>query len=828
MNSMRTIHFSSRHRPYTFIVQPIIMQFIRYTLRMALQNKLQTGLKALALCIGTAACLLTTLFYLYESGYDLQHPQHDRLFRYVHQIKTGETLESLALGTGMTGPLMKTRFPEVEAYSRLVFPALSVRNKTTDISFNERRFGFIDPSFLEMFNFPVVGGTDPQSMLSQPYSVIVTPAMAIKYFGTTDVLGKTLLINGEAEFVIKGVFLRNPERSHIHFDFLASISTFESIKNHPVLSVQIPISKFLEVNTTIAFYTYLRLAPGALADDLIAKFPAFIEETRGQGRSERIKPTLQSVEIIHLNSQLIYEIQPNGTMTEVYIYLVVGLLILGIACINYVNASTAEFIRRQRSVGLKKILGAGRSRLMAGHLFETSVIAAISVLAGIGGAFIVLPGFNSITGRTLQIDPLLTAGIGLSLLVLIVVVSGTLPAIRIANIIPRETLRAAKTSTGRAFSGRTTLVFIQIGCSFMLLTLSMLLFSQFKFLLKRDLGFDTRNVMVINGLSADPLQRISFRDGLSSNAGVKNVSMCSSVPGRPFASCGVRYRDNTDEDHPMSAWQTFVDGNYLQTLSIGINEGRFFSESNAADTSDYVVLNTAAAAVIGGDAIERKLNVPVLLRNRRVDKTVVGVVPDFHFASLHHPVEPLLLEYKPERCGFLLVRLDESDIAQTTAAIGAKWKETFPTVPFDYFFLEDDMALLYGKESRQKDLLAIVAGISIALAALGIFGTTLFLAEARTKEMGIRKVLGSGRGQMLTLLFRPILILMLAACAVTAPIVFYAGSNWLEQYPYRTTFSPMLFIASFSIILLIMMVTVLNHFLRVTRVNPVDVLKENG
>jgi putative ABC transport system permease protein len=794
-----------------------------------MKNKMLTLLKALALCVGTATFLLTSLFCFHEWAYDIQHPHHDRIFRYVHQVKTGDVLESLALASATIGPSLKDRFPEVEAYTRLVFPPLSVRNVSEDISFNERRFGFADPAFLDIFNFPVAGGSDPHVLLDEPFSVLLTPSMAVKYFGATPAVGQTLRINDEADFVVKGVFENDVEMSHFQFGFIASFSSLESIRNNPVLSLQVPLSKQLENIGIAAFYNYVRLVPGSSPEELVAKFPAFIEETRGEGRSERLTPTLQAVTSIHLDSKLIYEIQPNGSRSETYIYLAVGVLILSIACINYINASTAEFISRQRTISLKKILGVSRTVLIGAHFVETIIIAVVSLLGGLLVAMLVLPDFNDISGRPVRLEPVLTTSLLFSVLLFIVLVSGIFPAIKIASVAPVDVVSGHRTSRRGSAVGRNALVFVQIVCSFSLLTLSLLLYTQFNYLLKRDVGFVSKNIIVINALTADPLKRISFRDRIVASTGVAKAALCSSPPGRSFASCGVRFREKAgDEDQPMSMWQSFVDHHYLDALTMGVIDGRFFDENVASDTGKHLVVNGAAAAVLGGTVIGRELNVPVLLRNRRVDKSVVGVVSDFHFASLHHPVEPLMLEYNPGRCGYILLRLEPGSANDAVALVAKSWKESFPAIPFDYYFLDSDIGLLYGKESRQKDLLTIISIISVGLAALGIFGTTLFLAEARTKEMGIRKVLGSARISLLVLLFRPNLIILVSACVIATPLTLLAGIRWLEQYPYRVAFSPTLFILSFAIILVIMALTVFKHFLKVANVNPVEVLRDKN
>lgn len=793
-----------------------------------MQDKVVTILKLAALTIGSSIFMLTSLFWLHELDYDHSHPDHERLYRYVHRVKTGETLESLALTSATTGPALEEYFPEVEATARLVFPAVSVSNVNSDASFNERRFGFADPSFLQIFNFPVRESADPSKLLSTPYTVIITTTTAQKYFGTTDVVGKTLMVNGTAEFVIKGVFKPDLAPSHIHFDFIAPLSTFESIRNHPVLSGQIPLSKNLETKGIAAFYTYVKLAPNILVDELTEKFPEFIETTRGQGRSERLKPTLQPVSSIHLESSLIYEIQPNGSRAITNAYLFVGALILAIACINYINTSTAEFIRRQRSVELKKILGVSRRALMFAHLVETFVFAFIALFIGFISSMMFLPVFNVTAGRQIAPDLRTILFLLMTVLALIVVASGIFPAVRISGLNPLATLRGRHAQSGPV-GARQILVFLQVLCSFCLLTMSLLMYTQFDYMLHRDMGFNTRNTLVVAALSADPAIRTLFRNDVSILPGVLSAAQCSSPPGKSFMSYGVRHKQaDGDPDHPMSVWQSFVDQYYVETMGITMTSGRFFDLQNPADSSTHVVVNQAAAAILGAQPIDQQLNLPDVFKNTRVEKTVVGVVRDFHFASLHSAIEPLVLEYNPARCGYVVIHFDRAPGQEAVSSVSKLWKERLPSIPFDYYFLEDGIAALYGNEQRQKDVMAMIACISVCLTALGIFGATMFLAQSRTKEMGIRKILGSGKDHIMILLFRPIIILLLVSCVAGIPLAFIAGVRWLEQYPYRVDFSPAHFITAFGIILFVTAATVLKHFLRVTGVNPVNVLRDNN
>jgi putative ABC transport system permease protein len=360
----------------------MIQLLIRSIVRLILKNKTLSFVKIIGLSLGTSVFLLASLFCIDELNFDRQHPGYQNIYRYVHNVNTPEGLQSFAFTSATTGPALLERFPEVKNFTRIIFPQVSVSNVGSDAVFYEGKFGFADPNFFSIFNFPLDHEGDPGVVLKHPLSVVLTPRSASRYFGSEDPIGKTLLISGELQFTVTGVLEQIPTDSHIDFDFIASFSSLEVIKNHPVVSQQIPASVNLDTKGFNAFYTYLLLAPGSNPANLESKFPQFIEEFRGKGKSERLKPTLQSLESIHLNSTLLYEIQPNGSSATVLVFLFVGVIIVGIACINYINISTAEFISRAPGTGLKKILGVTRTTLVVSHLAETAALAIFSVITG--------------------------------------------------------------------------------------------------------------------------------------------------------------------------------------------------------------------------------------------------------------------------------------------------------------------------------------------------------------------------------------------------------------------------------------------------------------
>jgi len=802
---------------------------IKSVLRLILKNKLLALVKIIGLTLGTVVFLLTGLFCAGELKFDTQHERYNDIYRYVHRVNTPDGIQNFAFTSATTGPALIERFSEVVDFTRLIFPLVSVSSNTADVIFYERKFGFADANFFKLFNFQLAHGSNPDVVLKEPLNVVLTPASASRYFGLENPIGKTLLVSGELVFTVTGVLKEDPTASHINFEFIASFSSLEVIKNHPVISQQIPASLNLESKGFNAFYTYLQLSSGSTPGNLEGKFPEFIEEFRGKGRSERLKPFLQGLGSIHLESNLLYEIQPNGSLNTVLVFLFVGLLIILIACINYINISTAEFINRAPGTGLKKILGVTRVSLLVSHLAETSALALLSLLMSCLIVWIVLPGFNSIVMRQIEFLSSETFLLVLCVFFVVVVFSGTYPAITISRIQTMEALKGVTQKRSSAFSMRNVLVFIQLLASFCLLAISFIIGDQLKYLLNKDPGFEARQVIVINAISADPVIRATMKTELIADQSIQAVGMCSIPPGESLMSLGISLPENSsDEDRRIGVYQSFVDHDFLNALGVSLKDGRFFHELTETDTNAYVIINEAAAKQIGTGVMNRALQLPGVFAAESVVKNVVGIFSDFNFASFHDDVKPLVLEYGPEHCNYFLVRIDASEASEVIDHIHKKWKAVMPMIPFDYAFLDQKFAKFYRNEQYQKQIISCISVISILLASLGIFGTTLFLTERKSKEVGVRKVLGADMIAILLMLFKPTFYLLLFSCGVAVPVARVLGDEWLRRYPFRIQFSPQLFVSSFLIMLAIVVLTVLYHFLKITRINPTEVLRQGN
>lgn len=811
----------------TIILQAMIPVLIKSTFRLLSRNKILSAVKIIGLSVGSAVFLLAAHFCLEELQYDRQHPDAENIYRYVHRANTPEGLQSFAVTSATTGPALKERFPEVRGYCRAFAGRVSVRNPLTEASFNEGRFAFADSTFLSFFHFPLQ--TANPAAPTKPLAVILTPAMAKKYFGDHDPLGKTLLINGEIEFTVTGVFRENFKKTHFNFDFVASYESLEVIGNNPKVAGQIPISLNLQKKGYNVFCTYLKLVPGSAAE-LESKFPAFIEDFRGKGVSERLKPTLQPMTSIHLESHLLYELDQNGSRMTVFTYFAIGLVVLLIACINYVNLSTAELMNRAKGIGLKKILGIKASSLTLNHLAETALVTGISIVACM---VIVTTGgdvFNRLINR--QIAYLDTPGLLLlaGIFVGMVVLSGLYPALFIGRAKGLEAFRGEIRASRSGNGLRNGLVFFQLLTSFSLVTVSLIMYGQLDFLIHKDPGFDANQVMTINATAATFEQRMALKSKLLRVTGISHAGQCSVPPGEPLFSLGVTLPKNEGEDERrVMIYQSFVDEDYMSAMGIQLDSGRFFSASVPADSTGSIVINRAALDALGKDVLTTPIKIPSLVgASTPTSKTAVGVINNFNFASFHKIIEPLMLEYNPRRCNYVMVRLEGASSRGVMDAAEHAWKAIIPGLPFEYYFMDERFARFYDDEARQKTLIGGMSALAVALAALGLFGTTLFVVQKRTREVGIRKMLGSSRSGLLLLLVRPVTLLVILACAAGAPVAYLSGSKWLEQYPSRIMISPSMFLIAFVVVVAVVGATILYHFARLTRISPVDVLRQDN
>jgi hypothetical protein len=407
-----------------------------------------------------------------------------------------------------------------------------------------------------------------------------------------------------------------------------------------------------------------------------------------------------------------------------------------------------------------------------------------------------------------------------------VLLSGLLPALQIYRQNALAAFRGNSKTGPASVYVRNSLVLFQLIASFVLLSIALLIFRQTDHLLRRDKGFDAHQIMVLNAASMTPNDRIAFKHKLMNQQNVENVSMCSSPPGESLFTFGINLPGaNGEEDRRMTFYQMFVDDSFLKTLGVGLIQGRFFDTSVPADSLNSFVVNRTGAELIHDSLMSRKIEIPNIYVGKPVQKTIIGVIEDFHFASFHTEVQQLILEYNPRYARYLLIRFDPINTKAVVEILQQMWKDDSPSLPLDYYFLDDNFAKYYITEQRTKQIVMFISLLAVCLASLGIFGTSLFTLQQRTKEIGVRKLLGSATSGLFVLLFRSIFIILIVACTVGVPVVVWAGEIWLGRYPYRVDMGTSIFVISFGTIVLIMLGTVSFYLFKIMRVQPSDVLR---
>jgi putative ABC transport system permease protein len=802
--------------------------FILTALRNIKRQFTLSSIKIIGLTIGTLCFLFTYLFYLHEFSYD-QFPKADRIYRYVHRVNLPEGMQTYAVTNALTGQALINEFREIESSCRLLQRNLPIRNENGDISFNETRALFADSTFLEFFPFELELQKQTSGLLKKPFTVILSPTAAKKYFGNENPVGKTILAFDNIALEIEGVFAHNFNKTHLgKTDFVVSFATLESIGKNPNWSRYIPASLNLNVKGFNGFHTYFLLAADANPKTIVEQFPAFIEKFRGPGRSERLKPTLQSLSSIHLESNLNYELDQNGNKTAANIFLLIGVVILIISNMNFINLSTSEFIRRAKSIGIQKLLGTSRFSLILSFLVETFIVCSISVCLSVIILFVLKGEFDLLVNRQLEIELVKIIRLILVLLFMVSLLSGLYPAIFITRVRPVQIIKGKKIMGSSFGIVKNSLVLFQLSISFALVTSAIVIYNQLDYLLNKNLGFNSEKLLQINtaGLSQNEIRDVKTE--ISRLRGINKVTSTSTTLGVTGFSYGVSLPESGDEERRYQAIGHFVDENFLETLQIDLVSGRFLDESIGADSTENIVINERASKVIfDGNAMNRQLIIPSTDgTGGSLTMTVVGVIKDFHHSSLHNEIEPLLLMHRPRQFMNILVRFETTNNEELISSLEKEWKKIIPHKPFDYTFMDENLAHVYEDEKQSRDLIVAFAMIAIGIASIGLFGMALFMAEQRTKEFGIRKVLGAGTFQLQYIFSKPLYPLISVSFIVGSALAYYYSTRWLQQYPFKVEISPFHFIISLVTISLVMLLTLVYHFVKMAKVNPVDILKD--
>lgn len=805
--------------------------YLRSAWRNIKRYKFTSFINIFGLTVGLTCCLLIVTYIINELSYDRFNVNADRTFRITRTFYSANGEESLHLSSiaPAFGPLLTAAFPEIEKMTR-VLPTGNTVLRYKEKLFNEQNAFFADENFFDVFSLPVVEG-DKKTALNSPYNIMMSEEVAKKYFGNQDPINKTIqLDNTKHEFKITGVFQAFPSNSHMHPDILMS---FNTLRDSAIYG-----EKQLETSfSNNAFYTYLLMPKNYTVEMLDRRFPAFLDKyvhLKGMQpnvhTSQTTRLTAQKLTDIHLQSHLDDEIEPNGDVKRVYIFSVIALFILLIACINYMNLSTARSALRAKEIGIRKVIGAQRQEIIKQFLGESVLITWVAlVFAGVL-TWLLLPYINSISHLSLSFSSLLQWKILIGVLLLPFIVglmSGIYPAIFMSSFRPVQVLKGLlKVGSGNV-SFRQILVVIQFSVSIILIVATTVVFQQLRYIQTKSLGFNKDFILTTTYPSTLTKQFESFRNELLSNTGVKEIGRSSRIPsGRLLDASGAQVVEN-GKTQPVNFELKFLSTDYgfIPTYGMQLVAGRNFSRDFITDTANYII-NETAVQQLGWKNAQNAVGKDLIYGG--VKGKVIGIVHDFHFESLHQKIIPLLFSLpSPKNLYYnnMSIKINGNNVPASISAIADTWHKYLPEVPFDYTFLDQRFQKLYQSEQQQSQLFTIFSCLAIFIACLGLFGLSAFTISQRVKEIGIRKVLGANITQIVVELSRSFMILVGIAALIALPIAGVLMHKWLQDFAFRIGLSWWVFLMAGVLAIIIAFITISFQAVKAANVNPVKNLR---
>jgi putative ABC transport system permease protein len=812
----------------------MLKNYLRIAFRNLAKYKFISFINLFGLTVGLACCLLILAYILHETSYDKYNRQADRIYRVTRSFNNKDGIVSLHLGAVAPpfGPLLQNDFPDIQKTTRLL-PMGNAPMRYEDKVFNEKELFCADTNFLSLFDVQVLKG-NPQTALSDPFSILLTPDLARKYFGDTDPINKVIRMNNQFNLKVTGIFQPFPSAAHLHPRVLIS---FNTLKDTAIYG-----EKNLMTNWgNNAFYTYLLLPEHYPVRSLEAQFPAFLDrrmhfpgEPAGFKASKGTRLFLQPLTDIHLRSHLDEEIEENGDSSRVTIFGAIALFILLIACINYMNLSTARSALRAKEIGIRKVSGAVRQEIVFQFLSESVLLSCMALLLAGALAWLTLPALNSVTGLELSFQSLLQTRVLIPLLLtplVVGVLSGLYPAIFLSSFQPSQVLKGLFKAGSGNISFRKVLVVTQFAISIVLLISTAIVFQQLHYMQNTSLGFDKDHIVTLRYNNGLDKTYESFRIQLLQDPHIRQATRSSRIPsGRLLDEQGAS-TESGDSLRPVTADIKYlaVDHDFLSAYGIPIVAGRNFSRSYATDTTSYL-LNVAATRALG-------IKIPQEMIGKNfayagVKGKVIGVMRDFNFESMHQAIVPLIMVMPPasqagSSFGNISVKIagNKDNIAGALAHLEKTWRQYLPDVPFEYTFLDEHFEELYQSEQRQGILFTVFSGIAIFIACLGLLGLSAFSISQRLKEIGIRKVLGASTGGIVTLLSLDFLKLVAFAALIAFPVAWYAMHNWLRDFAYRIPIQWWVFAIAGILAAVVALATICFQALKAALANPVKSLR---
>lgn len=807
--------------------------YLKIAFRNLRKDRAYSFINITGLSIGIASCILILLFIKNQLGYDSFYNNSGQIYRVaIHELVNNATFNT-ALTPAPLGKQLYRNYPQVVNYTRINrsfitdygYPIVKYGDKV----FNEKRFFLADSTYFGVFNLPFIKG-DPKTALSQPNSVVITESTAKKYFGNVNPMGKMLKVDQNKDLIVTGVVKDVPANSHFHFDLLGSLSSYNQSANQDWLSgnyyTYIVLRKGANINS---FKEKLKNVVKKYVDPQIARVASVnLSKMRSEGHLEW-NYFLQPVTSIHLHSHLESELEANGDITYIYIFSAVALLILLIACINFMNLSTARSERRAKEVGIRKTLGSNKTLLVEQFFTESIIMSFIAFAVAVSLVEILMPLFNNISGQNIKPDSLLNLGtvpLLIGFAILVGILAGGYPAFYLSRFRPAHILRNSKgRGTGKSWL-RNSLVVFQFSVSIVLFIGTFIIYSQLNYMQNKSLGLDKENVIIINRTNNLDQQIQSFKHELLSNPDILEVSNSTTVPGYGFSSAGCRI-SNMPGSQTRIIMTMGSDENFAKTYKIKMAEGRYFSKAFPSDTS-AVVLNEAAVSAFGvKNPLGKELIKVGQTSSQRKTYKIIGVTKNFNYESLRGKIRPLAIHMLPglNSGRFVSVRVSSNDYPALIAFMKNKWEEFSSEEAFNYDFLDQHLAQLYSSSQRTGKISTIFSVLAILISSLGLLGLAAFVTEKRTKEIGVRKVLGASTPEIVYMLSKEFTKWVILANLIAWPVAYFLMKNWLQNFAYRINISIWVFITAGVGALIVAFFTISFHAIKAALANPVDSLQ---
>ncbi len=804
----------------------MIKNYLKTALRNLLRYKGFAIINIASLTGGVTACLIIGLFVWDELRYDKSIPGGETIYRVYNQRDDNGTITNVAVVPPAYTSFLQQQYPEVDTTARIMMIRDKFLMEVGDKKAYEEKGWLVDPSFLHVFSIELKYG-DANTALTESSSIVISEELAKKYFGKEDPVGKAIKIDKE-NLLIKAVFAKLPAHFHLNFNYLT-----------PISSAGLPAER-MQRWTWNQFYTYIKLKPGADVQLLQQKFQAHVKKeiypTLTHSGSTFL-PLFQPLKGVHLQSaDFIYDNAIRGNGTYVRALTIIAIFVLTIACFNFINLATAMSFRRAKEIGVRKVAGANRKQLIFQFITETILLSLFSVFIATAAAFLIVPLLNQFTGKSIVFNPIDDPFLGLILLVggiVIGVLAGLYPAFVLSGFQPIKVLKSIKITPGGGGIPwlRQALVVVQFALSALLIVSAMIVYRQTSYLGNKDLGFDKEQVLYFQVRDSVATALETFKSELRRNSNIVSVTSGYGLPGDQYAGDGITIPgDGGDKEYSTNLF--IGDHDYAKTLGLRIIAGRDFSRDMSTDIDEAFLINETAVNEFGFGTPEKSIGQRLFWNKWGADSLnpvkrgkVIGVVQDFHYKSLHEKVTAAVIQMYPSEIFKIAVKVKTSGLKSTIGYINELWTRFTPGYPLDYNFMDETYGKMYKAEEKLSSLLWIFTILAIIVGCMGLFGLAAFSAEQRTKEMGIRKVLGAGVFNIISLLSGTFLMLVLIASLLAFPVAFWAMNHWLENFPYRVSISWEVFGLAALAALAIALVTVSFQAIKTAIANPVKSLR---